>query len=69
MVLNDDIENFTALYEVELTKDAAGKSIRLKNLIQKTYVDSVKHHDIVLELDQLEQENVFSCCDGCSSIT
>ena len=47
MVLNDDIENFTALYEVELTKDAAGKSIRLKNLIQKTYVDSVKHHDIV----------------------
>ena len=31
MVLNDDIENFTALYEVELTKDAAGKSIRLKN--------------------------------------
>ncbi|MDR0317486.1 MAG: PhoH family protein [Lactococcus lactis] len=47
MVLNDDIENFTALYEVELTKDTAGKSIRLKNLIQKTYVDSVKHHDIV----------------------
>ncbi|GAA3254042.1 Phosphate starvation-inducible protein PhoH predicted ATPase [Lactococcus lactis subsp. lactis] len=47
MVLNDDIENFTALYEVELTKDAAGKSILLKNLIQKTYVDSVKHHDIV----------------------
>ncbi|MDM5143493.1 PhoH-like protein [Lactococcus lactis] len=47
MVLNDDIENFTALYEVELTKDAAGKPIRLKNLIQKTYVDSVKHHDIV----------------------
>ncbi|MDG4970323.1 PhoH family protein [Lactococcus lactis] len=47
MVLNDDIENFTALYEVELTKDAVGKSIRLKNLIQKTYVDSVKHHDIV----------------------
>ncbi len=47
MVLNDDIENFTALYEVELTKDANGKAIRLKNLAQKTYVDSVKHHDIV----------------------
>ncbi|MDU1526645.1 MAG: PhoH family protein, partial [Lactococcus lactis] len=47
MVLNDDIENFTALYEIELTKDAAGKPIRLKNLIQKTYVDSVKQHDIV----------------------
>ena len=45
MVLNDDIENFTALYEVELTKDAAGKSIRTKNLIQKTYVDSVKYHE------------------------
>ena len=47
MGLNDDIENFTALYEIELTKDAAGKPIRLKNLIQKTYVDSVKQHDIV----------------------
>lgn len=47
MVLNDDIENFTALYEIELTKDAVGKPIRLKNLIQKTYVDSVKQHDIV----------------------
>ncbi len=47
MVLNDDIENCTALYEIELTKDAAGKPIRLKNLIQKTYVDSVKQHDIV----------------------
>ncbi|WP_375164127.1 PhoH family protein [Lactococcus cremoris] len=47
MVLNDDIENFTALYEIELTKDAAGKPIRLKNLIQKTYVDSVKQHDII----------------------
>lgn len=47
MVLNDDIENFMALYEIELTKDAAGKPIRLKNLIQKTYVDSVKQHDIV----------------------
>ena len=34
-------------YEIELTKDAAGKPIRLKNLIQKTYVDSVKQHDIV----------------------
>ncbi|PCR99528.1 PhoH family protein [Lactococcus fujiensis] len=47
MVLDDDIENFTALYEVELTKDAVGKPIRLKNLVQKTYVDAVKHHDVV----------------------
>lgn len=47
MVLNDDIENFTSLYEIELTKDAYGKPIRLKNLVQKTYVDAVKYHDIV----------------------
>ena len=47
MVVEDDIDNFTALYEVELTKDAANKPIRLKNLIQKTYVDAIKHHDIV----------------------
>lgn len=47
MVMNDDIENFTALYEVELTKDAVGKTIRLKNMVQKIYVDSLKHHDVV----------------------
>lgn len=47
MVMNDDIENFTTLYEVELTKDAVGKPIRLKNMVQKIYVDSLKHHDVV----------------------
>lgn len=46
MVQNDTLENFIALYEVELTKDSNGKSIRLKNLGQKNYVDSVKYHDI-----------------------
>ena len=43
----DNLENFVALYEIELTKDAAGKSIRLKNLGQKAYVDAVKYHDVV----------------------
>lgn len=59
MVLNDDIENFTALYEIELTKDAAGKPIRLKNLIQKTYVDSVKQHDIVFGIVLRGQGKLF----------
>lgn len=47
MAINDDIQNFTSLYEVELTKDSVGNPIRIKNLVQKTYVDSVKHHDVV----------------------
>lgn len=59
MVLNDDIENFTALYEVELTKDAAGKSIRLKNLIQKLMLILSNIMILFLELDQLEQGKRF----------
>ncbi|GAB2026707.1 PhoH family protein [Lactovum odontotermitis] len=47
MVLDGELVNFTALYEVMLTKDADGRPIRVKNLGQKTYVDSVKTHDIV----------------------
>ncbi|GAB2024781.1 PhoH family protein [Lactovum odontotermitis] len=47
MVLDGELANFTALYEVMLTKDADGRPIRVKNLGQKTYVDSVKTHDIV----------------------
>ncbi|MCL2677403.1 MAG: PhoH family protein [Streptococcaceae bacterium] len=46
MGLEDDIENFVALYEIELTKDASGKPISLKNLGQKAYVDAVKYHDV-----------------------
>jgi phosphate starvation-inducible PhoH-like protein len=47
MAQNGEIENFTALYEIELTKDDNGRSIRVKNLAQKLYVDSVKSHDVV----------------------
>ncbi|MDR2977433.1 MAG: PhoH family protein [Streptococcaceae bacterium] len=47
MVLEGELANFTALYEVMLTKDNDGKAIRVKNLGQKTYVESVKTHDIV----------------------
>ncbi|GBG96395.1 PhoH family protein [Lactococcus termiticola] len=46
MAQSDTLENFVTLYEIELTKDSTGKPIRLKNLGQKQYVDSVKNHDI-----------------------
>ncbi|MDR0298562.1 MAG: PhoH family protein, partial [Streptococcaceae bacterium] len=39
MVQTGDMSHFMSLYEVELTKDADGKPIRVKNLGQKTYVD------------------------------
>lgn len=47
MVNAGTIDKFVALYEEEIIKDHFGKSIRVKTLGQKTYVDSVKHHDVV----------------------
>lgn len=47
MAKSGDIHKFVALYEEEIIKDNYGKPIRVKTLGQKTYVDSVKHHDIV----------------------
>lgn len=47
MVNAETIDKFVALYEEEIIKDHFGKSIRVKTLGQKTYVDSVKHHDVV----------------------
>ncbi|MDO4635007.1 MAG: PhoH family protein [Streptococcus sp.] len=47
MVNARTIDKFVALYEEEIIKDHFGKSIRVKTLGQKTYVDSVKHHDVV----------------------
>lgn len=47
MARNGEINKFVALYEEEIIKDNYGKPIRVKTLGQKTYVDSVKNHDIV----------------------
>ena len=46
MVKNDEIDKFVALYEEEIIKDNTGKTIRVKTLGQKLYVDSVKQHDV-----------------------
>ncbi len=47
MAQNGTIDKFVALYEEEIIKDNYGKSIRVKTLGQKVYVDSVKNHDVV----------------------
>lgn len=47
MARSGEIHKFVALYEEEIIKDHYGKPIRVKTLGQKTYVDSVKTHDIV----------------------
>lgn len=47
MAQNGSIDKFVALYEEEIIKDSYGKSIRVKTLGQKIYVDSVKNHDVV----------------------
>lgn len=47
MAQNGSIDKFVALYEEEIIKDSYGKTIRVKTLGQKIYVDSVKNHDVV----------------------
>ncbi|HFK6045375.1 TPA: PhoH family protein [Streptococcus pyogenes] len=47
MAESHQIDQFMALYEEEIIKDNYGKAIRVKTLGQKTYVDSVKRHDVV----------------------
>lgn len=47
MARNGNLAAFMDMYEEEIVKDRTGKPIRVKNLGQKRYVDSVKKHDIV----------------------
>lgn len=41
------LEYFEELYEEEITKNAQGKSIRIKTLGQRQYVNAMKKHDLV----------------------
>jgi len=42
-----NIEQFETLFEDEITKNAKGKSIRVKTLGQKAYIDAMHRHDLV----------------------
>ncbi len=44
---NDKIEEFETLFEDEITKNAKGKSIRVKTLGQRNYVTGMKTNDLV----------------------
>jgi phosphate starvation-inducible protein PhoH and related proteins len=41
------LEYFTEIYEEEITKNAKGKSIRVKTLGQRHYINAIKQHDLV----------------------
>ncbi|MFC7060672.1 PhoH family protein [Halobacillus seohaensis] len=41
------INQFEALFEDEITKNAKGKSVRVKTLGQRNYVAAIKNHDLV----------------------
>ncbi|UOQ93775.1 PhoH family protein [Halobacillus shinanisalinarum] len=41
------INQFEALFEDEITKNAKGKSVRVKTLGQRRYVSAIKKHDLV----------------------
>ena len=44
---SDRLDQFLRMYEKEITRDYNGKPIRVKNVGQSNYVNSVKEHDIV----------------------
>lgn len=46
MARADELDSFIVMYEEEIMKDHHGRAIRIKNVGQKRYVDSVKTHDI-----------------------
>ena len=41
------IDQFETLFEDEITKNAKGKSVRVKTLGQRNYVNAIKSHDLV----------------------
>lgn len=43
---NGSLFAFTNLYDEELIKDAKGKSIRIKNLGQREYIEAIKKNDV-----------------------
>lgn len=47
MAKGGTLEYFIELYEEEITKNAKGKSIRVKTLGQRQYVAAIKKHDLV----------------------
>lgn len=47
MAKKGTLEYFSDLYEEEITKNAKGKSIRVKTLGQRQYIDSIKTNDLV----------------------
>lgn len=47
MVMKGTLDYFGELYEEEITKNAKGKSIRVKTFGQRHYVNSIKENDLV----------------------
>lgn len=47
MAQTNTLASFIAMYEEEIIKDRAGKSIRVKNLGQKKYVDATRKNDVI----------------------
>ncbi|GAA0482169.1 PhoH family protein [Alkalibacterium sp. s-m-22] len=47
MVKQGKLSQFVRMYEEEITRDKDGKAIRVKNVGQRDYVESIKKNDIV----------------------
>jgi phosphate starvation-inducible protein PhoH and related proteins len=47
MAKNGTLEYIEELYEEEITKNVKGKSIRVKTLGQRNYVQAIKNHDLI----------------------
>jgi len=47
LALEEKMDQFIDLYEEEITKNARGKSIRIKTLGQRHYINAIKRNDLV----------------------
>ncbi|MDY0408477.1 PhoH family protein [Virgibacillus soli] len=47
LVVQNKLNQFETLFEDEITKNAKGKSIRIKTLGQKKYISAIKENDLV----------------------
>jgi phosphate starvation-inducible protein PhoH and related proteins len=47
LAVEGKIDQFTQLYEEEIAKNARGKSIRIKTLGQRHYINAIKRNDLV----------------------
>ena len=59
------LEYFVELYKEEIAKTVKGKSIRVKTIGQRHYIQAIKRHDLSFwHRSSWNGKNLSCCCDG-----